>query len=218
MSEILPVNRSKHAARRYYNRISGIYDWLTTSEKKFIKKGVSLLSASNDEKILEIGCGTGTGLYLISQDLSGNGMVVGVDLARQMLMKARKNTDCANPVPVLVQGDGAALPFSKDQLDGVLCTFTLELFSTDEIQSVLMELRRILKPEGRLAVVTLAQKPRNLPVRVYELIHQLFPVVVDCRPIPLVDLLTENGFTIICDEKSINWGLPIHLTLSTNTL
>jgi hypothetical protein len=41
---IAPILRSKGQARKYYNRISGIYDWLTISEKPLIQQGVETLN------------------------------------------------------------------------------------------------------------------------------------------------------------------------------
>jgi ubiquinone/menaquinone biosynthesis C-methylase UbiE len=214
MNKILPVNRTKRQARRNYDRISGIYDWITASEKDYIEKGVRALAIAPGEKILEIGSGTGTGLALIAEALAGEGRVVGVDLARQMLTESQKKTRDANPTPLLVQGDGARLPLQSDQFNAVFCSFTLELFAKTEIVTVLSEIKRVLRPSGRLAVVALAQQPRTLAVKLYERAHQWFPVAVDCRPIPLPDLLKENGYQIQSTTKLINWGLPIDLVVS----
>lgn len=216
MSELLPVKRSKSQARRYYDRISGIYDWIASSEIIFIKKGVDLLSALPGEWILEIGTGTGTGLALIARALSGEGTLVGMDLSHRMLLASQEKTRVPNPAPYLIQGDGTHLPVQGDWFDGILCAFTLELFSAEEICTVLKDIQRVLKPSGRLVVVALAQQPHNLAVRLYELAHQLFPVAVDCRPIPLVDLLEDNGFKIRVKDTSMNWGLPVHIVLCDN--
>ena len=213
MTEMLPVNRTKDQARRYYDRISCIYDWLTKSEKKFIKEGVDRLSTSPGETVLEIGPGTGTGLKLIAEALSAQGCVVGVDLSYEMLTESKEATRKSNPAPFLVQGDGVNLPLQGNQFDAVFCSFTLELFSQDEIGTVLKEIKRLMKPSGRLSVVALAQNPRTLPVCAYELIHQLFPVAVDCRPIPLIDLLSSHDLNILETEKLMNWGLPVHIVL-----
>jgi len=85
MREILPVERPRQKARRYYDRISGIYDWLAASETSLIKKGIHLLSVEPDERFIEIGCGTGTALKDVSSALSGTGVGVGLDLSHQML-------------------------------------------------------------------------------------------------------------------------------------
>jgi len=81
------------------------------------------------------------------------------------------------------------------------------------MRAVLKEIRRILQPSGRLVIAALAQEPRTPAIRLYELAHQVFPTAVDCRPIPLNDLLVKQGFIIETTEKSLNWGLPVQITL-----
>ncbi len=212
MAEILPVNRTKQQARRYYDRISGIYDWLTISEAPLIEKGVKQLNISPGESILEVGCGTGRGLSLMARGLNSQGGLIGLDLSRKMLSVSRKKTEETQPKPDLIQGDATRLPVQAGQIDALFCSFTLELFAADEIVIVLHEFRRVMKPSGRLGVVALAQEPRNLSVRLYEFAHKLFPVAIDCRPIPLVALLQENGFEVTTSAIEKNWGLPVHIT------
>jgi len=214
MKNISPVARSKKEARKYYNSISGIYDWITASEETFIRKGVDLLAVAPGQKILEVGCGTGRALAMIGKKLSSTGSLVGLDLSRQMLRKSRKKTSSQTIAPPhLVQADGAILPLKNNLFDRVLISFTLELFSLEEIQTVLDQIKRVLVPEGRLIVIALSKEPENLPVKLYEFAHQRFPVALDCRPIPLVDLMKANGFLILETKKWMNWGLPIDLVL-----
>jgi len=213
MKKISPVDRTKQEARKYYNSISGVYDWITTSEEKFIRQGVDLLAVSPGENILEIGCGTGRALSMIGKKRSGSGSLMGLDLSRQMLIQSLQKTKSQTPAPYFVQGDGTNLPIKNDQFDGVFLSFTLELFPVEEMQVVLKQIGRVLKPDGRLLVIAMAKEPYNLPVRIYELAHQLFPVALDCRPIPLTDLLAENGFLILETKKWMNWGLPIDIAL-----
>lgn len=213
MNDILPVTRSKHSARRYYDRISGVYDWLTASEKNLIRKAVDILSPSPGETILEIGSGTGAGLKFMSEHLSGDGHLIGLDLSHKMILTSQEKLRAINNVCSLIHGDGAHLPLSRNILDGVFCSFTLELFSSEEISAVLQEIHQVLKPEGRLAVLSLSDEPRTLAERLYTIGHRLFPTMLDCRPIPLLDLLQEGGYKIHLQEKFLNWGLPIQIAL-----
>ena len=57
---VAPILRTKEQARRYYDRISPLYDWLTASEKPLIEKAVTALAPQTGETILEVGSGTGT--------------------------------------------------------------------------------------------------------------------------------------------------------------
>ena len=218
MNNIKPVTRSKKEARKYYNNISGIYDWITASEEAFIREGVELLEVAPGEKILEVGCGTGRALGMIGEKLSSSGSLVGLDLSHQMLKKSREKINSQKIASThLVQADGAILPLKNNLFDNVFVSFTLELFSLEEINAVLDQIKRVLVPEGRLIVIALSKKPENLPVKFYEFAHQLFPVALDCRPIPLFDLMKENGFSILETKKLMNWGLPIDIALCEPT-
>ena len=214
MKRISPIKRSKSQARHYYDRISKIYDLMTSGEKGFIQKGVALLKIKPTEKIIDIGCGTGTGLKYIRKELSRFGSCIGIDLSHQMLLESKEKIESDSPCCNLVQGDGTNLPLEQDQFDGILCSFTLELFSQDDISTVLDELRRVLRDEGRCVFVALAQEPQTLVVNVYEWLHEQFPVAIDCRPIPLTDLLLEHGYKILDSTTMQYWGLSIKIVLS----
>ena len=206
MKPMAPVLRTKDQARRYYDRISAIYDWLTASEKPLIKQGIETLSPQPGEWILEIGCGTGTGLALIQEKVSPSGFSLGLDLSHRMLLESRINFCSA-----LILGDAAHLPLSSGCFDGLFCSFTLELFPQTQISLVLNEIRRVLKPDGRLLVIALSNHHDTLALRLYERAHRLFPVAVDCRPIPLEQILHDNRFHIQTAVEFMNWGLPMKM-------
>ncbi len=214
MKKPLPIEREKEAAQAYYDRLSGIYDMLTRSEAAIIRKGVELLAVTSGETVLDIGSGTGTALKMMAEMPGNHRFMTGLDLSREMLLKSRDKT-ISDPA-ALVQADAVHIPLKNAGVDAVFCAFTLELFSLEEIPSVLREIRRVLKPGGRLALLAMAQTPRTLAVRLYEAAHRLFPVAVDCRPIPLLDFLTETPLKLESHEKLTNWGLPIHLALVFN--
>ncbi len=207
-----PINRTKAQARRYYDRLSHNYDLLTRSEAGLIQQGAQILSVQPDEDLLEIGCGTGRALQAFAETVPGKGLRVGLDLSLQMLTYIQ--TKNITPTPILIQGDGACLPLQATRFDAIFMAFTLELFSVADIHRVLQECHRVLRPAGRIGVVALSSTPRTFALQLYELARRLFPVAVDCRPIPLAALLAENGFGRVHDEKEHNWGLPIHLTVS----
>ena len=213
MSDILPIKRSKSQARRFYDRISGVYDALTASEQALINQGLYLLQIQPGDSVLEIGCGTGSGLEIMAE--GSPAVVCGLDLSRRMLLKSQDKTRNAQPQPMLIQGDGVNLPFKKAIFEAVFMSFTLELFSKADMTALLGECRRVLTSNGRMGIVSLADSPRTLPLKIYELAHQIFPVAVDCRPIPLAPLLESHGFKVNTSIKKRNWGLPIHLTLSS---
>jgi ubiquinone/menaquinone biosynthesis C-methylase UbiE len=212
------VNRSKEDARASYNRLSRWYDVIAGStEKKYRDWGLEKLSAQPGEKILEIGFGTGHCLVSLAQAVGPTGRLIGVDISDGMLAIARErlqNEGLAERVDLHL-GDAAKLDFIEaGGLDGVFMSFTLELFDNPEIPHVLQECHRILKPGGRLVVVSMTKtEPPGAAVRMYEWFHEKVPNYADCRPIFARGSIEQSGFAIQDVSVSSMWGLPVEIVL-----
>lgn len=215
---IARVNRSKEEARTSYNRLSGWYDVIAGStEKKYRDWGLQKLSAQPGERILEVGFGTGHCLVSLAQAVGPAGRVIGLDISDGMLGIARKRLEDEglSEQADLHLGDAAHLDFIESgSLDGVFMSFTLELFDNPEIPQVLLECRRILKPDGRLAVVSMTKtNPPGMAVRIYEWFHETMPNYADCRPIFARHAMQQAGFIVNDVETSSMWGLPVEIAL-----
>jgi demethylmenaquinone methyltransferase/2-methoxy-6-polyprenyl-1,4-benzoquinol methylase len=212
------VNRSKASARVSYNRLSGWYDVIAGStEKKYRDWGLEKLSAQPGEKILEIGFGTGHCLVSLAKSIGPTGHVIGVDISDGMLAiaKERLQKEGLSERTDLRLGDAANLDFLEtSSLDGIFMSFTLELFDNPEIPRVLQECHRLLKPGGRVAVVSMTKtNPPGLAVRMYEWFHEYMPNYADCRPIFARQALEQGGFAIQDVSLSSMWGLPVEIVL-----
>jgi len=212
------VNRSKEAARASYNRLSGWYDMIAGStEKKYRDWGLEKLAAQPGEKILEIGFGTGHCLVALAKSVSSSGRVIGLDISDGMLAIAheRLQQESLSERADLHLGDATKLDFIEPgSLDGVFMSFTLELFDNPEIPRVLQECHRILKPGGRIAVVSMTKtNPPGIAVRMYEWFHEVMPNYADCRPIFARQALEQSNFLIQDLSASSMWGLPVEVVL-----
>ncbi|HTO19156.1 MAG TPA: methyltransferase domain-containing protein [Pseudomonas sp.] len=97
-------------------------------------------------EVLEIGIGTG--LNLGFYDPARVSRVVGVDPAAQMqAMAQRRAAGIAIPVEMLALELGQ-IQAQDDRFDSIVCTFTL--CSIPDVAAALEEMRRVLKPGGRL--------------------------------------------------------------------
>jgi ubiquinone/menaquinone biosynthesis C-methylase UbiE len=99
-------------------------------------------------RVLEIGVGSGLNLPLYPDAVSE---VVGVDPSEELLERARRRAGSA-VVPVqLLRGSATALEVSDASIDTVVMTWTL--CSIPDPLLALREMRRVLKPGGRLLFV-----------------------------------------------------------------
>jgi demethylmenaquinone methyltransferase/2-methoxy-6-polyprenyl-1,4-benzoquinol methylase len=86
---ILPVQRSKEDAKRFYDRVSRVYDYLIgTFERKYAKMAVERLFVEEGETVLEIGFGTGYCLKRIAESVGQTGKAYGVDISSGMLVSS----------------------------------------------------------------------------------------------------------------------------------
>lgn len=210
---IAAVPRSKGAAREWYHALSGWYDVVADPfEAPARAAGLELLDAAPGEYILDVGCGTGTALVAIARAVEADGTAVGIDLADGMCRVSRRAIAAAGlDRGVVFTGDAATMPFRDDSFDALFASFVLELFDTSEIPAVLDEWRRVLAPGGRLCVVSLSRREAGPVTWLYELIHDLVPASVDCRPIYVRDTLREAGFRIVDARNESVWRLPVEV-------
>jgi demethylmenaquinone methyltransferase/2-methoxy-6-polyprenyl-1,4-benzoquinol methylase len=216
--KISRVHRSKDEAKNYYNRISAFYDWLGgIFERKAAERALDYLAIQGGESVLEIGFGTGHCLQQIALLVGKTGKAYGIDISSGMLEVTSKRLEKASLVDKveLYQGDALNPPYSNEIFDAVLMSFTLELFDTPEIPKVLGEIRRVLKVDGRLGIVSLSKINGNsLAIRIYEWIHRKWPKYVDCRPIYLEHSIRKAGYVIQKKEKTKLLVLPLEIMVA----
>lgn len=102
-----------------------------------------------DAVVLDVACGTGD----LSLELNRNSeaQVIGTDFCRPMLTFARSKSSAETHSIPYVEGDAMRLPFADDEFDAVTIAFGLRNLAN--VAGGLKELRRIIKPGGRLAVL-----------------------------------------------------------------
>jgi ubiquinone/menaquinone biosynthesis C-methylase UbiE len=215
MSEYAPsrVLRSKEDARQTYSRRARWYDWVEGRwERRARTLGLEALKVRAGERVLEIGPGTGRACQVLAEDVGPEGRVYGLDLAEGMLAVTRSRLTRGGWLARvgLIQGDGARLPLTAGVVDVVFMSFVLELFDTPEIPEVLAECRRVLRRGGRFGMVSLFLPERpGLTVALYEAAHRMFPRLLDCRPIPVRQMVARAGFSDVAVQKCSLCGLPV---------
>ena len=166
---------------------------------------MELLSVKEGEFVLEIGVGTGFSLKEIARSVGTAGRAYGIDITPQMLRLAEKRLrkEKLTDKVELHEGDARAMPYEDNMFDAVYMAATLELFDTPDIPRVLGEIKRVLKPSGRLGIASLSKEGRESFwfLRFYEWMHQKLPKYASCRPIYVEQTIKDAGFDIVKREE-----------------
>ncbi len=110
-------------------------------------------------RVLDIGCGCGAATREAAH-LTGDGLVVGLDLSGPMLAVARERAAAEGLTNVeFVQGDAQVHPFEAGTTDLVISSFGAMFFG--DRAAAFSNIGRVLRPGGRLAVLTWRELDRN---------------------------------------------------------
>jgi len=211
---VLRVLQAKSETKAFYNKIAKVYDLLSEhSERPMREAGIRMLAPVPDERLLEIGFGTGHVLVELAKAVGSTGGIFGIDISENMLAEAQPLLERENLADriSLVCGDAEHLPYDPDSMDGIFMCFTLELFDTPDLPLVLAECKRVLRPGGRIVVVAVSKEgPQGLVIRAFEWTHRHFPNLMDCRPIYARRALEAAGFSV--EDCSVqNMWVPVEI-------
>ncbi|MDA1010308.1 MAG: methyltransferase domain-containing protein [Chloroflexi bacterium] len=106
------------------------------------------LKLDSSAKILDIGCGRGTIMRMLDDQLQCQVPPVGLDVSSAMLDLARSDENNPQRGAGLVQGSGTALPFRTASFNLALCGHLVKHFDDIDVLGLLMEIRRVLEPGG----------------------------------------------------------------------
>ncbi|MBL23797.1 MAG: ubiquinone biosynthesis methyltransferase UbiE [Rhodospirillaceae bacterium] len=154
-------------------------------------------------RLLDLACGTGQFLAAVKQNYPRL-RVTGLDLSPPYLQKAE---DRLAPWSrhTMVQGAGEFLPFADASFDVVSCIYLFHELPRPVRRQVAMEIRRVLKPNGRLVFVDSLQPGDHPPFDV--LLHRFpqathEPYYADYLEDDLEDLFEQAGFAMHGFERA----------------
>lgn len=137
--------------------------WLITlgRERAFREKLVHLAQLKAGESVLDIGCGTGSLVIAAKRRVGERGTVIGIDASAQMLARARKKAKKAGVEIEFRNEIAEALSFQDAHFDVVLSTVMLHHLPEEARKKCVREVRRVLKPGGRLLAVDFGGAPEG---------------------------------------------------------
>ena len=124
--------------------------WRTEDYRERWRRLLAWLAPRPGERVLDVGFGAGETLRYLAPRLGPSGRAVGIGPSLLRAATLRQPTD-GDPVPPLPLGAVAqALPFRDGTFDAALCVNVLEAVPAPERPLALSELRRVLRPGGRV--------------------------------------------------------------------
>ena len=161
-------------------------------------RAIQRMGIQPDERVLEVGVGTGINLSLYPRECS----VTGIDFSSSMLEKARERVAKGLPNVRLLQMDAADLKFADNSFDIVYAPYLISV--VPDPVTVAREMRRVCRSGGRIIFLNHFQSPNPILSRLERLaspftIHIGFKCDVD-----LPAFLAQSELQPVSIEK-VNW-------------
>ncbi len=187
---------------RYWARFYDSFSWLISLGKvpAIRRTAVELAGVSPGDKVLDVGCGTGSLVIAAKAKAGPDGEVHGIDAAPEMIEVARrkaagKGVDVGFHVGLIEE-----IPFPDGHFDVALNTFVLHHLPHDLKRKGFAEIRRVLKPGGRFLAADFAPRSDSLIGRLMSLHSGHSRIHSDVSE--LTAMLQDAGFTDVEEVKT----------------
>lgn len=229
-----PSDKSAAKVRGMFGRIAPRYDLLNHLlsgglDILWRRTAAALLAPRPGQKILDLCSGTGDLAIAIRRRARGAASVVAADFTLEMLARALRKFTGANAGISGTGADATRLPFRSNLFDAVTAAFGVR--NIEDLPRAFREMRRVLKPGGRLLVLEFTPRPtgplaplvrahmRFVLPRLGRAIsrdaqaYQYLPDTVDAWPGPaeLAARLRESGFEEVSHETLFPGCAAIHV-------
>ena len=177
-----------HWAARY-----DLLAWVLTRgrERAFRERLISLAGLQPGNSVLDIGCGTGTLAIAATRHVGPTGAVFGIDASPEMITRATHKAAKTGASACFQLAAAEQLPFPDARFDVVFSTLMLHHLPRNTRQQCAIEIRRVLKPGGRVLAVDFGgpQPKRGLLAH----FHRHGHVAIE----DIVAVLGNAGFTVV---------------------
>jgi len=179
-----------------------LFRWMALRTRRENAHAFELLELAPDHAVLELGFGHGAGVRRLAR-LVPQGSVGGVDPAPRMLRAASRRSRRAirEGRVELRLGSAARIPFEDARFDRAVSAHSLYFWP--DVEAALREIRRVLRPQGRLVLAFLAAdespSPRLHPPEVFHFMRRR----------ELARALGAAGFRYVDIERPEPRGKPV---------
>jgi ubiquinone/menaquinone biosynthesis C-methylase UbiE len=138
-----------------------VYLALWGRERTFREQLLELARLRSGESVLDVGCGTGSLAILAKKRVGSTASVCGVDASPEMIARARFKARRAHAEVRFEVAAAQALPYPQAQFDVALSTIMLHHLGRSGRRDLAREVRRVVKPGGRVLLVDFAVATRR---------------------------------------------------------
>ncbi len=210
MRRALDIQHLKHI----YDHIAGHYDlqhaFFTAGSDHRGRKIIVDQTVKPGDHVLDCGAGTGSTAFLASKKIAPGGIVTLFDLSGGLLNVAKKKAEKAgiNAIMDFQTGDMHALPFSDNQFDVVLSTYSLcPLY--DPTHGA-MEIYRVVKPGGLIGICHSTEPASKftawLAQKIENVVWLLPYISLGCRSVSVLPALEQAGAQVVFKKRI---GVPL---------
>jgi demethylmenaquinone methyltransferase / 2-methoxy-6-polyprenyl-1,4-benzoquinol methylase len=234
------ISKSPERIAGMFDAIAGRYDLLNHLlsagiDRRWRARAIRSLRLTGVERVLDLCTGTADLAMGAATAQPAAARVVGVDFAGAMLRVGRDKVRRArlDDRIALVRGDAACIPIASRSVDAVTIAFGIR--NVDEIAVACAEMRRVLKPGGRLAILEFAvpTTPGVSSMYLFYLRHVLpligraisrhhaaygyLPASIGAFSTPdeFVTILRQAGFTTISADRLTLGSVILYTAVST---
>jgi len=207
LDQVRKVIYTKEGAEKKYDLTSHCYHLIMgVFEIKPNMEALKLTGIKKHEKILDAGFGTGWVIEKMIELINPTQKIHGIDFAKGMIQSTRdflKKKQLDKRV-ILVKGNFLSLPYKNESFDIVFASFILDLQRIVDIHKLLQELKRVLKPNGRIVIVSMTKEGKGL-LKIarcfYDWFYLFWPTIfgyrASSRPIYVNKEIKKAGLYII---------------------
>jgi ubiquinone/menaquinone biosynthesis C-methylase UbiE len=215
-----PHMLSYQQAKAFYDRFGKKQDWQSFYED--VATGALIRNGDfpHASAVLELGCGTGRfGERLLEGPLPPNARYVGIDISDTMVTLAKERLARFGARAEVHLTDGSPqLDFEAATFDRFLSNYVLDLLTFEDIRTVLQEAWRVLSEGGLLGLTSLTHgftRMSRMVENIWMTMHAILPTLVGgCRPISLLELVTQPRWRLRCDDKFSRYGVPSEILVA----
>jgi ubiquinone/menaquinone biosynthesis C-methylase UbiE len=212
---------SRSQARRFYDRFGKKLDSQAFYEDAALEDLINHAEFDTAQSVYEFGCGTGRfAERLLKNILPATASYAGTDISQTMISLAEQRLLPYEKRAKVTKSNGS-INFGRAEhtLDRVVSTYVLDLLSDADIRSVIDEARRVLKPGGKLCLVSLTNGNTivsKLVTKLWKMLFATHPMFVGgCRPIMLESYLDQESWSLEYHHVVIQYGVSSEVIVAS---